>query len=92
VFTGDPGQHEVEYDQVESALRELLQRVVAIGGRGDPVTLALEVGGDGFSYRFLVLDEEDAARFGDHRSSLARLDRTCGPGRNRSVRPEAETA
>ena len=55
----EPGQHEVEDDEIDRVLVELPQRFVAVPRLDDAVAVALERKGQELLDGFLVVDQED---------------------------------
>ena len=55
----EPGQHEVEDDEVDRVLVELPQGLVAVPRLNDAVTVALQRKGQELLDGFLVVDQED---------------------------------
>ena len=58
----EPGQHQVEDDQVEAALFEALQRFAAVERGGDVVAVLAQGIAQERLNRLLVVDEENAGR------------------------------
>ena len=63
----EPRQHDVEHDEVDRLLRELAQRLLAVGRLDDRVPVSLQREREHLADRVLVVDEQDRGRGFGHR-------------------------
>ncbi len=58
----DAGQPHVEHDRVRHRARDLLERLLAVGGRGDVVARERERAAQRVAHRSVIVDDQDPHR------------------------------